>query len=119
MTPRPLDAEDLAAMLLRELADCFEAQRELFARTRIEPARWRLSPWGDGIGDFWAVAVHRDRVVWFNEIEDGFNVSTFTVQGEIPTDQYWCNQDLLKWALPRLEGDMGTRLGPPQPIPGA
>jgi hypothetical protein len=41
-------------------------------------------------------------VLWYNDIEDGFNVSRFVQWGEIPSDEYWCSQDPLQYALPKL-----------------
>ena len=52
------------------------------------------------------MAVHADRVIWYNDIEDGFNVSRFEIQGRIPDDEYWCNQDPLRWALAGLEASL-------------
>ena len=114
---QPISLDDLKSLLARELAACSDGMREFFARIRIPPVKWRQSPWGDQGGGFWAVALHQDRVLWFNDIEDGFNVSRFISVGEIPDDEYWCNQDELRWALSRLDGDVGTRLGPPVAAP--
>lgn len=119
MTWQPIGLRDLESMLFLELAECSADQRKCFARTCIPPSKWRLAPWGDDGGGFWAVAVHGDRVLWYNDIEDGFNVSRFELRGEIHRDEYWCNQDTLGWALPRLRGEPGTVLGPPQPVDGA
>jgi hypothetical protein len=116
MTWQPTSLVDLQATLVRDLAECSLEQREFFRRASIAPAKWRLAPWGDQGGGFWAVAVHLDRVLWYNDIEDGFNVSRFTVQGEIPRDEYWCNQDPLRWALPRLQEEPRARFGPPEQI---
>ena len=116
MSWRPIAEAELRDLLVRELAECADAQREFFARVRIDPAKWAQSPWGDLGGGFWAVAVHESRVLWFNDIEDGFNVSSFTEHGRLPDDEYWCNDDPLRFALPLLEGSTGTRLGPPQRV---
>jgi hypothetical protein len=116
MTWHPISLADLQAMLSRDLAECSVDQREFFRRASMVPAKWCLAPWGDQGGGFWAVAVHMDRVLWYNDIEDGFNVSRFDIQGEIPRDEYWCNQDSLRWALPRLQGEPGTSSGPPEPV---
>lgn len=94
-------------------------QREFFQGASIAPAKWRLTPWGDEGGGFRAVAVNLDRVLWYNDIEEGFNVSRFDVEGENPRDEYWCNHDPLRWALPRLQGERGTRRGPPEPVANA
>jgi hypothetical protein len=116
MTWHPISSADLQAMLTGNLAECSTEQREFFRLARIAPTKWSLAPWGDEGGGFWAVAVHLDRVLWYNDIEDGFNVSRFDVQGEIPPHEYWCNQDSLRWALPRLQRESGTLLGPPEPV---
>jgi hypothetical protein len=116
MTWRPISLADLQSMLTRELAECSMEQRESFRRSSIAPEKWRLTPWGDEGGGFWVVAVHLDRVLWYNDIEVGFNVSRFNTQGEIPSDEYWCNQDSLRWALPRFQGEPGTWLGSPEPV---
>jgi len=55
-------------------------------------------------------------VLWYNDIEDGFNVSRFEARGEIPRDEYWCDRDPLHWALVRLQGEPGALLGPPEPV---
>lgn len=108
MTWRPIRLADLQAMLRRELSECSPEQREFYARACIEAAKWRLTPEGDEGGGFWAVAVHQDRVLWFNDIEDGFNVSRFDAPGEIPSGEYQCNQDSLRLALPRLQGGQAS-----------
>jgi len=116
MTWHAITLTDLQSLLSRDLADCTAEQREFFVQANFAPAKWRLSPWGDDGGGFWVVAVHRDRVLWYNDIEEGFNVSRFESPGDIPSDEYWCNQDHLDWALRKLKGEQGTRLGPPQSL---
>jgi hypothetical protein len=112
---KPITASELSALLARELKDCSAEQKAYFEGVRIPPVKWRLSPWGDEGGGFWAVAIHGSRVLWYNDIEAGFNVSRFDAEGSIPVREYWCNQDTLRWALPLLRGDPGTRMGAPRP----
>ena len=106
MNWEPLSRTELDTLLSRDVSACTELQAALFARIAIAPAKWQLSPWGDEGGGFWAVAVMNDRVVWYNDIEDGFNVSRFEHHGTIPPTEYWCNQDSLRHALHRLTGNM-------------
>lgn len=49
----------------------------------IAPSKWGLSPLGDLGGGFWVVAIFGDSVIWYNDIEDGYNVSTYPTLGEI------------------------------------
>jgi hypothetical protein len=111
--PWPSLAE-LQEMIQADLADASDEERAMFARVVIPPEKWRQTPYGDEEGGFWAVAVYENRVLWYNNIEEGFNVSTFSSHGEIPEDEYWCNQDRLHWALPNLMGEPGGwKMGPP------
>lgn len=119
MTWRATTLDEFEALIALGLQDCTAAQRTFFDTVLIKPRKWRLSPWGDRAGGFWVVAIHEDRVLWFNDIEDGFNVSRFSREGEIPPEEYWCDQDSLRTACDKLEHGGGTRCGPPQPVPGA
>lgn len=92
-------------MLASDLAACSDEQREFFVHASVAPCKWHLDPWGDEVQGVWVVAVHGDRVLWYNDVEEGFNVSRFDVQGEIPRDEYCCNQDSLRLALQRLQGE--------------
>ena|SRR6266545_2368443 len=102
MSPKPVSPIELDQIIQRDLAACSDEQRAFFPVVAFQPIRWRQSPWGGQSGGFWAVAAHEDRVLWYNEIEQGFNVSRFTTWGTIPDNEYWCNQDPLQWALPQL-----------------
>ena len=121
MTWTPLGRDELQRIVERHLADCSGDELEYFASVAIEPERWRQSPWGDESGGFWAVAVDADQVLWFNDIEEGFNVSRFSERGTIPEREYWCNQDPLRFALVELKLGKNTqgKLGPPIPLPGS
>jgi hypothetical protein len=113
MTCNAFDRACLDALLAQELAACSEEERAFFRKAACPPKKWQQSPWGDAVGGFWAVALWEDRVLWYNDIEDGFNVSRYTTADKIPDDEYWCNQDSLNWALGRLAGESGPKLGPP------
>lgn len=96
-SPIPLD--ELEKLIAQDLADCSDDQRTVYARTAITPRKWSQSPHGDLGGGFWAIAVSGSKVLWYNDIEDGFNVSRFDTHGRIPADEYWCNEDPLGLAL--------------------
>ena len=67
---------------------------------KIEPEKWAEKDFGDEGGGFWVVAVHKDKVIWYHDIEDGFNISGFKKFGEIA--EYFCDQDELSWAVTKL-----------------
>jgi hypothetical protein len=82
--------DDISDWIARALAERDDAVRAEWNRMRIEPEKWSCSPYADDRGGFWAVAVDGERVLWFNDNEDGFNWSRYTARGRI--DEYWCNQ---------------------------
>jgi hypothetical protein len=113
----PIDRQSLDELVAEGLADATVEERAVFARAAAAPAKWQLAPWGDLGGGFWVVAVMDDRVLWYNDIEGGFNISRFVTRGTIPSTEYWCNQDELRWALAALSGKSQEKLGPPEPLP--
>lgn len=75
-------------------------QKRLWDVIQIVPEKWKQDPWGnDGMG-FWVVGLIGKKVVWYNDIERGFNQSVFTAYGEI--DDYWTNQDDLETTIQHL-----------------
>lgn len=87
----PLTRAELEARIASGLAGVDERTRQHWDRIAIEPEKWDCSPWGDDGGGFWVVAVDGDQVLWYNEIEEGFATSPFSVRGVI--GEYRCNQD--------------------------
>lgn len=79
-------------------------QHQFWDMIKITPEKWQQEPYGSRGGGFWAVAVIGRQVVWFNDIEEGFNVSAYKHYGIIGT--YWCNQDQLEWTIQSLLNQM-------------
>ena len=73
---------------------------KLWDAVRIVPEKWRQHPHGDVGSGFWVVGVIGSRVIWFNDIEGGFNISNYRSNGEI--DDYWCDQLELELVLQNL-----------------
>ena len=67
---------------------------------RIDPEKWTESTHRKEGGGFWVVGICGKQVIWYNDIEDGFNISTYKTYGKI--DEYWCNQDDLATAVTNL-----------------
>jgi hypothetical protein len=90
MTWAPMSEESLLALI--EDAECAMPPRMLavWKLLEIRPVKWQLSPWGDTDGGFWVVAVVGQECVWYNDIEDGFDISPFSTFGHI--GDYRCSQ---------------------------
>ncbi len=84
--------------------DAFELmsleQRRIWGLIKIHPEKWSQNPWGNKGNGFWVVAIIGNYVIWYNDIEDGFNQSSYTLYGTI--NEYWCNQDELEVAVQNI-----------------
>ena len=78
--------------------------KRLWDAIRIEPIKWQQHPYGDAGGGFWVVAVIGRTVIWYNDIEEGFNRSVYTTPGEIA--DYLCNDDELEVTVAYLANVM-------------
>lgn len=119
MTWRALSEEELWDMINEETARMGIRQGRLWEVMRIFPGKWRLRGWGDEGGGFWAVGLLGELVLWYNDIEEGFNISPYNVYGEI--GEYRCSQDELGLAVQKLlwlveTGETFSYAGPPRPL---
>jgi hypothetical protein len=86
----PISRDKLLKTMSSALEYADDTVREAWERVRIEPQKWQCLPWSDQGGGFWVVAEMRGKVIWYNDIEEGFNTSPFTTRGII--GEYRCNQ---------------------------
>ena len=118
-TWRPIELDDLRADIRTSEAKMDLPIRRLWKFIQIEPIKWHQHPWGDQGGGFWVVGLFGQKVLWYNDIEDGFNISRYTKIGTI--DNYLCDQQDLRDAVYSLwmyleSGEIAGGFGPPQPI---
>jgi hypothetical protein len=102
-----LTRDELEAMLSSALSQYDQDVGSDWERIRIRPEKWQCSPWGDLGEGFWAVAINDGNVLWYNDIEDGFNWSRYSKRGVI--DDYWCNQDEFEEILERFAKERSER----------
>ncbi|MGB7195561.1 MAG: hypothetical protein WBD81_19065 [Collimonas pratensis] len=94
-------------------------QARLWEAIRVLPHKWEEKSYGELGNGFWIVAIIGTTVIWYNDIEDGFNRSRYTSFGTM--DEYWCNQDELEMALQYVLNfietgqEPGSRINPPMP----
>ena len=76
-------------------------QRRLWEIIRIDPVRWRHESYRQEGAEFWVVAIYGQTLVWYNDIEDGFNLSRWSMPGVI--NDYGCNQldleEIFEWVF--------------------
>ncbi|WP_016958004.1 hypothetical protein [Catenovulum agarivorans] len=92
-TWKPVDIKWLNNDLENQFWLLDEPQQKLWNLIKINPEKWSLSPLGDQGGGFYVVAVFGNQVLWFNDIEDGYNISNYNEYGVI--SDYFSNQNEL------------------------
>jgi hypothetical protein len=118
---KPITKKALLARIEQGEARMSPAERRLWEAIRIKPEKWQQAPYGKQGGGFWAVAVIGRSVVWYNDIEEGFNRSRYNAYGTI--EDYWCNQDELeltvRYLLNALEqgSDLVRLIKPAKKVP--
>ena len=116
---QPISEQGLLELINETRARMNLLERRFWDAIEIPPEKWQQTPYGSEGGGFWAVAILGRIVVWYNDVEDGFNYSTYQQVGTIPENEYWCNQDDLEWPVRQLmrfvtTGEPpGGRFGPP------
>ena len=97
---KAISKEALLKRVAQGVARMSPSQRRLWSVIEVEPQKWRQEPYGREGNGFWVVAVVGQTVIWYNDLEDGFNRSRYTAFGTI--DDYWCNHDELEVTLSYL-----------------
>lgn len=101
----PISEQALLARITQGYARMTREHQHLWNSIRIEPEKWHQHPYGDAGGGFWTIGLIGQTVVWFNDIEDGFNRSVYSGYGVI--DDYWCNHDELDITVQYLANAIG------------
>ena len=91
---QPISEDALRKRVAQGVARMSPAELRLWNAIRVTPQKWRQEPYGhDGEG-FWIVGLVGQSVIWYNDLEDGFNRSRYESFGVIV--DYWCNHDELE-----------------------
>ncbi|MUV12587.1 hypothetical protein [Noviluteimonas gilva] len=87
---QPVTTAELAALLEAQLADCSLEQKQLFERIKVAP---RLAPIdrSGNVEHVFVVAQVRDLALYYEDVEEGFNISPLGQGGEIasPGSEQW------------------------------
>ena len=74
----------------------------LWNKIKISPQLWKCV---DVIEDnFWVVAKSEQHIIWYNDIEEGFNISKYKIDGEI--QNYNASKHELQFVLEQLKSKL-------------
>ena len=80
--------------------------KNLWNLIKVDPKKWQEKEYGTEGNGFWIIGLFGKRVIWYNDIEEGFNISTFSTVGHI--DEYMCSQYGLREILIQLHQTMSS-----------
>jgi hypothetical protein len=115
MERQPATVEEVVKIVRDDLAECDEEQLVAFKRYAVEPYAAPILRHGE-MENAIVVARRGDEVIYWEDVEEGFNLSPVAPDGRIL--EHWCNQDELRFALNAwIEGrGRPVRFGPAMPI---
>lgn len=112
---QPATIKEVKEIVVRDLKDCDAEQLAAFDKYRVEPFSAPLVRFGQ-IERVVVVARNGDQVIYYEDVEDGFQVSPISPDGRVL--EHWCNQDELPFALNAWIDGRGIpgRFGPAVPL---
>jgi hypothetical protein len=93
---KPATVEAVKKIIEGDLPACDDEQIATFKKYAVEPYLAPISRCGK-METVVVVARRRDEVIYWEDVEEGFNLSPVTSDGRIL--EHWCNQDELRLAL--------------------
>jgi hypothetical protein len=120
MNWQPVNLKELKQSIYLSEKQMTKEQFNFWNLVKIKPEKWQESTYGQEGNGFWIVGLIGNNVIYYNDIEEGFNVSNWSSYGLI--DEYYCNQDELHWTINKLlqainnSGQIEGRLGPPKKL---
>lgn len=93
---KPATIAEVTQILQQDLAACDAEQAAMFHRCKVVPYAARIVRYGRPDSVI-VVARRENEVIYWEDVENGFNVSPIDEHGTVL--EHWCNQDQLGVAL--------------------
>jgi hypothetical protein len=93
---RPATVDQVRDIVARDLKACDAEQLAAFKKYSVEPFSAPIVRYGK-METVVVVARNGDQVIYWEDVEDGFNLSPISSDGRIL--EHWCNDDELRIAL--------------------
>jgi hypothetical protein len=95
---RPASVKEVREILTAQLRRCDKTQIKAYLQFSVEPYSAPILRYGK-LESVVIVARNSDNVLYYEDVEEGFNISPLAPDGRIL--EHWCNQDDLGKALNR------------------
>ncbi|MDF0718937.1 hypothetical protein P0M11_02880 [Kaistella sp. PBT33-4] len=97
---KPITFSELNELIEFAISKMSPDEIKLWKEVSINPEKWQEVELGEEGKGFWAVAITGNLVIWYNDIEEGFNISPYSNYGKI--DEYNAEQDELQMTIRKV-----------------
>ena len=73
---QPITAKEVEALVAAQLSGCSVEQQQFFERCKVAPRLVPIERFGN-VESVFVVAQNRDFVLYYEDVEEGFNISSF------------------------------------------
>ncbi len=112
----PVTKSELLDLIANQLSNCNQAQLDTWKKYSVKPYKVKIDRYGL-TESVYIVALKSNVAMYFEDVEDGFNFSRLSKEGDIL--EHYCNQDELDIALNKWTEGMeyhNWNLGPAEEI---
>lgn len=97
----PITINELNTLINSGAAKLNANQLWFWNTVKILPEKWDNIYLGER-ESFWVIALFGKNVIWYNDVEEGFNVSSYNSYGTIETGNLGAEQDELNWCINKI-----------------
>jgi len=77
----PIEEKEILNLISETELNLDNIQFKIWNSIKIKPEKWSLLPWSDEGNGFWVVGIYNSYAIYYNDIEDGFNISEYREKG--------------------------------------
>ena len=94
---KPISLSQISSDIAEEVLHMDDNELRLWKVISVPLEKWDGGEYGQLGGGFWVAATIGNSVFWYNDIEDGWNASTWNRYGKL--NELYCNQSNLRDSL--------------------
>ncbi len=93
---KPINKEELILIISEQLSDCTSIQKSIFIKYSVPIKQYDIKR-NNKNEQVFVVAIKDNEVLYYEDVEEGFNFSHLSDDGTIK--EHWCDQNELNIAL--------------------
>ena len=100
MALNPISSDTIINLIAEDEAKMEQDTRAWWKTIKIIPEKWSQVSYPNKGIEFWVVGLAGKTAIYYNDIEEGFNISGFKTYGHLDDTGY--EQDELQWTMIKL-----------------